>query len=353
MAKYKFAPDESEMPEAERWRIRATPDARLKIPDWLSEYAERHPDVDFGRFSIARWTCICEYVKKRFDAALHEDDGDFLKDPDVAEALWMIADEPMEIAELFESEVKMERYGGDAAADKARIESEYRNFVDPVSPYSAYGQWFNEQFRRYGIYIARWIVYTDALDSSPFVADLKRRIAGLDMVSGEPLFPDPFDDEDRPEEIPAYLLEQFGFGGVKCAGTAFKELILLARQVCGYGREPGNYPQFKRRVKDVGKWASKWVSAYDPKNRQITFLGVELDFSNAPKRWETVAAVVESRAEQGEVMLGHTWRGAWQTMRKDEFNLSRYIRPLDRRLKRGGWYHLTEKPMPDTPGSSR
>ena len=347
-------PDGDWLSKEELERIMNEP-PNLPVPAWLAAYQCRFPNLDFSRYSLDRIMCIREYLIWRFREAARLKDEDLLSDPDVADAIWLIYDEPTRfVPAMFQWRRRKARYGGDFEADFQRIKKDLECLFFKGHNCEAMARWFNLIFYFVGSAIASWVACTNKLDTSPLFAALKNRIASLPITSEGPQFPEPYgmkeslDDLKVEPDLSKQLLDLYGVGGVKCVDPALGQLVLLARGECSRPRPDvrteGESPQTAED--EVGEWASQWVSDYDPVHCTLKFLDIPLDFSRSPRRWEHVKAVVESKERDGAVRLGD-WMGRWQTASGPVRYFSRCIRQPDR--AESGWYHLTDTPRPESP----
>ena len=348
-------PSEDDWISEEEWNRILNEPPNLPVPAWLAAYQSKFPNLDFSRYSLDRIMCIRDYLIRRFNEAASRKDGDLLSDPDVADALWLIYDEPTHfVPAMFEWRRRQARYGGDFEHDFEIIKSSLACWLFNGRNCEAMACWFNLIFHYVGSAIARWITCTSKLDASPLFATLKNRIASLPITSEGPQFPEQYgmkeslDDLKIEPSLSKQLTDLYGVGGVKCVDPALGQLLLLARSESSRPKPDvhteGESSQAAEEM--VGEWASQWVSDYDPIHCTLKFLDVPLDFSRSPKRWEDVKAVVESKERDGAVRLGD-WMGRWQTASGPVRHFSRCIRQPDGAAS--GWYHLTDKPRPESP----
>lgn len=328
----------------EEWERLPPSPPDLPVPAWLAAYQGQFPDLDFSRYSLDRIMCIRDFLMRRFNEAADRNDGDLLSDPDVANAIWLMYDEPTRfVRAMFEWRDRPVRYGGDFERDLKVIKDDLFSDYYEGPNCEAMPRWFNLIFWFIGSAIARWLTCTNKLDTSPLFATLKNRIATLPLMDeGDGmLFPEPYGVEHPVDKYtPPEAYDLYGFCGVKCVDPALGQLVLLAR---GESSRPKRDIPAQGRI---GRWASQFVSEYDPVHFKLKFLNTPIDFSRSPRRWEHVQAVVESEEPDGAVRLGD-WMGRWQTASDPVRNFSRCIRRVDR--AESGWYHLTDKPRPEAP----
>lgn len=200
--------------------------------------------------------------------------------------------------------------------------------------------------------MAEWLIMTASKPDSPLLDDLRVAVAKTPTRGYMFQFPAPFDVVVRREDAPSGKRKQFGAGGVSRGGPYLSELAALAKRESGHDFSAHGMVFGEKPLPRCGKWASQWVTDYDPAQRSLKFRGMELSFASAKKRWATVMALVESSELDGAVRLGHSWRSGWGTATGATYEFSRHIRPV-KRPGGGGWYHLASVPKRDVPTRRR
>ena len=335
-------------------RSRMTMPEIKQLPEWMQDYALKKREVDFCMASLDRWTCALLYLGEAFFKATEKGDSTILeKDGNIPEALFIVINDPPEIVRLLTEKSRgWTSYGGDRKKDMLSLVDDLRRngkAYGCTDPFRGFADWFNIAFNLFaGGYIAEWLIMKAAKHDCPLLDDLRVAVAKTPTQGYMFQFPNPYDVVVQREDVPPEQRNQFGAGGVSRGGPYLCELAALAKRESGhdfseYGIIFGEKPQTR-----CGKWASQWVTDYDPLRCSLKFRGMELNFASAKKRWETVKALVESAELDGAARLGHDWRSGWGTATGVMHEFSRYIRPV-KRPDGGGWYHLDGVPKPDVP----
>ena len=335
-------------------RSRMTMPEIKQLPEWMQDYAQKKREVDFCMASLDRWTCALLYLGEAFFKATEKGDSTILeKDGNIPEALFIAINDPPEIIRrLTDGSKGWSSYGGDRDKDMRTFADDLRrNGKDfgCTDPFRGYTDWFNVAFSLFaGGYMASWLIMTASKPDSPLLDDLRVAVAKIPTRGYMFQFPAPFDVVVRREDVPPEKRSQFGAGGVSRGGPYLCELAALAVSESRHGFDSIGVIYGEKPLPRCGKWASQWVSDYDPLRRSLKFRGMELNFASAKKRWATVKALVESAELDGAARLGNNWRSGWGTTTGTVYEFTRYIRPV-KRPGGGGWYHLTEVPKPEAP----